>query len=550
MRRLAIVLAGAIAVAVATSASGCTSAFSPAQAVEVDGNAWTIHGVLRMAGSTRPDNLNTLIGTQVIDTDLSIFWGSYLFLLDDRTRFVPELATEVPSVENGGVSGDGLTITYHLRPGVVWQDGAPFTSDDVVYSWQQIMNPRNEANSREGYDLIRRIDAPDLHTVVVHLRQPWSPFIATFFTMSSSAYSIMPKHVLSSYRDLNDVPYDRLPVGTGPFRVVSNSGDVVRMVANPLYWRGPPKLKEIVYTVYPTDQSILDAVRAHKVDFYTNAAQALEPQLHGIRGSTVYLYPFTRWTDIGFNLSRPQLSDVRVRQALAYATDRTELIEQVTHGVNLPADGDQPPFFWAHDGDLKQYPYNPRLADQLFDEAGWKLGADGIRHKGTLSMRLQLVGFSGSETVGEAEQWLRTEWRQVGVDMTIRNFPSDKLYAPEADGGIEQLGEFDVAVEDWANGTDPDDSQLFLCQMKPPAGWNIYHYCDPQLDAAEHEALTDYRAAQRKRDYDRIQELLNTDLPIYVIWFQQRQDVVNIDLKNYRPATAVTPYWNSWQWEI
>jgi peptide/nickel transport system substrate-binding protein len=494
--------------------------------------------------------MNPLLGTEAIDTDLSMFWGSYLFLVDDRTRFVPELALEVPTVENGGVTDGGLTITYHLRPGVVWQDGAPFTADDVVYTWQQIMNPRNLADGREGYDRISRIDEPDLHTVVVHLRTPWAPFVATFFSMSASPYCVLPKHLLDKYADLNDVPFDKLPVGTGPFQVVSASDDLIRMVANPLYWRGAPKLKEIDYRVYPTDQSILDAVREHKVDFYADAAQALEPELHQIRGSTVYLYPFTSWTDIGFNISRPQLRDVRVRQALAYATNRSELIEQVTHGVNLPADGDQPPFFWAHDPDLKQYPYDPKLADQLLDAAGWHMGADGIRHKGALAMRLDVVGFTGSETLTEAEGLVAQEWHQVGVAVSIRNFPSDKLYAPEADGGVEQLGQFDVAFEEWANGTDPDESQIFLCKLSPPAGWNIYHYCDPALDAAEHQALTDYRLPDRKRDYDKVQELLTEDLPIYVIWFQQRQDVVNIDLKNYRPATVVTPYWNSWQWEI
>jgi peptide/nickel transport system substrate-binding protein len=548
--KLGSFLAAFAVISIGLATSSCSAFPSSAKTIEVDGNAWTIHGELRMAGTTRPDNLNPLLGTQVIDTELSMFWGSYLFLLDDHTRIVPELATAVPTKENGGVSDDGRTITYHLRQGVLWQDGVPFTADDVVYSWEQVMNPRNDAGSREGYELIRRIDEPDSYTVVVHLRQPWSPFVATFFSMSSDPYCIFPKHILDKYPDLNDVPYNRLPIGTGPFKVVASAGDVVRMVANPLYWRGAPKLREIDYRIYPSDQSILDAVRAHKVDFYANAAQALEPQLHQIRGSTVYLYPFTRWTDIGFNLSRPQLSDVRVRQALAYATDRNELITHVTHGVNLPADGDQPPFFWAHDNDLKKYPYDPRLAAAMLDQAGWRMGPDGVRRKGGRELKLSMVGFTGSQTVIEAEQWIKNEWSQVGVKLTIRNFPSDKLYAPVADGGIEQLGEFDVAFEDWANGTDPDDSQIFLCKLRPPAGWNIYHYCNPELDAAEHAALTDYQVARRKVDYDRVQEILTTDLPIYVIWFQQRQDVVNIDLKNYRPATAVTPYWNPWEWDI
>jgi peptide/nickel transport system substrate-binding protein len=543
-------LVGAAISASLLLAAACAPVVKPASAIEVDGNAWTIHGVLRMAGQQQPDNLNPLLGTQVIDTDLSLFWGAYLFNLNDRSQYVPELATRVPTIENGGVSKDGLAITYHLRKGVTWHDGAPFTAADVVFSWQQVMNPRNDTGSRQGYELIRSIDVPDSHTLVVHLRQKYAPFVATFFTMSSTTYCIMPKHLLARYRDLNDVPFNRLPVGTGPFRVVSYEHNKLKMVANQHYWRGAPKLREIDYSVINDDQAILDLVKAHRIDFYANAAQALEPQLHGIRGATVYLYPFTRWTDVGFNMSRPQLSDVRVRRALAYATDREQLINHVTHGVNLPADGDQPPFFWAHDDHVRKYSYNPRVAAQLLDEAGWKMGRDGVRHKGSHSMNLVMVGFAGSSTTTEAEHWIKAEWHAIGVNVNVKNYPSDRLYAGQADGGVEQLGEFDVAFEEWANGVDPDESQLFLCALTPPAGWNIYHYCNPALDAAENAALSHFRLNRRKEAYDTVQEILDQDLPIFVLWFAQRQDVVNIDLINYAPASAVSPFWNSWEWEI
>ena len=540
----------ALVLALAPLAAACSRIGQPAQGVEIDGNAWTRHGVLRMASSTQPDNLDPLLGTQTIDTDLSLFWGAYLFLFDDRSAVRPELATVVPTVENGGVSPDGLRITYHLRRGVRWQDGVPFNAADVVFSWRQVMNPRNDTGSRQGYELIRRIDTPDPYTLVVHLRQKWSPFVATFFTMSSTTYGILPKHLLAKYRDINDVPYNRLPIGTGPFRVVSNTGTTIEMTANPSYWRGPPRIHEIDFKVVRDDQTILDMVKQHQVDFYINAAQALEPQLHGIRGATVYVYPFTKFTDLGFNLTRPQLHDVRVRRALAYATDRSQLLTSVAHGVNLPADGDQPPFFWAHSDAVSRYPYDPSAAARLLDEAGWHQGRDGIRYREGRPLRLVMVGFSGSSTTEEAERWIKHQWRQVGIDLDIENYSSEKLYASQAEGGIEQIGKFDVAFEEWANGVDPDESQLFLCALRPPEGWNIYHYCDPALDGAEAKAVSDYGRDLRKRDYAHVQAILTSDLPIFVLWFQQRQDVVNIDLRNYRPANAVSPFWNTWQWEI
>ena len=340
------------------------------------------------------------------------------------------------------------------------------------------------------------------------------------------------------------------PVGTGPFRVVSNNGAQITFAANPDYWRGAPKLKEIDFRYIPRDREIINLMKTHKIDFYENAAQALEPELHGIDGATVYLYTFTRWTDIGFNLSRPQLKERLVREALAYAIDRNRLIERVTHGVNFPADSDQPPFFWAHDAHVPTYPFNPGLARRLLDRAGWRVGKNGVRARNGVTMKIEMVGATGSQTVADTEALIRHDWKAVGVQVSIRNYSSATLYDTVAEGGIEQTGKFDVAIEEWANGVDPDESQLFLCKFAPPAGWNVYHYCNPALDAAENAGLSDYRRDRRKAHYDRVQKILATDLPIIVLWFTQRQDVVNVNLQNYRPAHAVSPFWNAWQWAL
>jgi peptide/nickel transport system substrate-binding protein len=540
---LACVLAGLVSVA----GSGC---YSSEATTGDDAFGQSRPGVLRMAGDQQPDNLNPLIGTQTIDTDLALLWASYLFLWNDRDQFVPELATSMPSRENGGISKNGLVVTYHLRRGVRWQDGAPFTAADVVFSWHEVMNPRNDSGGRQGYDLISRIDTPDNYTLVVHLKQKYAPFVATFFSMSGTTYSIMPEHLLGKLPDVNDASFNQLPVGTGPFRVVSNDSTGIVLTANPDYWRGAPKLKEIDFRYIPRDREIIDLMKTHKIDFYENAAQALEPELHGIDGATVYLYPFTRWTDIGFNLARPQLKDRRVREALAFAIDRNRLIERVTHGVNFPADSDQPPFFWAHDAHVPTYPFNPAMARRLLDRAGWRVGPNGIRARRGVTLKIEMVGSAGSQTTADTETLIRHDWRAVGVQVSVRNYPSSTLYDTIAEGGVEQRGKFDVAIEEWANGVDPDESELFMCRFAPPAGWNIYHYCNPALDAAETAGLSDYGHGHRKVDYDRVQEILATDLPIIVLWFAQRQDVVNVNLQNYRPAHAVSPFWNAWQWSL
>jgi peptide/nickel transport system substrate-binding protein len=550
-RRLAPFVVVAALFQAALGLAGCGQAGDQANAAaDQRVNDWTVPGVLRIESAGPPDNLNPLIGQESIDTDLSMFWGGHLFDWDDRGEFVPDLATEVPTLENRGISRDGLTIEYHLRRGVTWQDGAPFTADDVVFTWRAVMNPRNQVAVRSGYDLISRIDVIDPLTIAVHLKHPYAPFVATFFAMSATSYGVLPKHLLAKYSDLNDIPFDRLPVGTGPFKVVFDDGKRVRMVAYPGYWRGAPGLREVEFRWESNSAAILDHLKNHSIDFYYGAYARQEPQLSGIPGTTIYLYPFNGYEDVGFNLASPLVSDMRVRQALAYATDRRKIVDTIANGVNSPADSDQPTFSWAYNPDVKQYHYDPRTARELLDAAGWIPGPDGIRAKQGRTLRIILVSGAGAIPPGPIESLIRNDWHDIGVDVAVRNYSAEDLDATAAQGGIEATGRFDAVLEGWVNGIDPDDSTQFKCAAVPPAGWNAYRFCDPALDSAEEQALTSNDRATRKRAYDAIQSILADDEPMIMLYFQQQQDVVNIDLKNYRPASAATPFWNTWQLEI
>ncbi len=538
------------AIAAAVLLAGCTKISTQAPTAG-QGNPWTHPGVLRVASRQEPDNLNTLLGTEVIDKDLAMFWAGYLFNWNDKNELVPELAASVPTLANGGVSKDGLTIVYHLRRGVKWQDGAPFGADDVIYTWRQMLNLDNPVVSRVGYDVIDRIDKRDDATVVIHLKKRFSPFVNSFFTMANNTVAILPKHLLAQYPNISHVAYNRLPVGTGPFRVVEyERGSHVTFVANPLYWRGPPKLQRIEWKIIGNDNTILTQLKSHEIDFYYRATEAQMPSLKGLPGTRIVLTEFTQFADIGINASHPPLDDVRVRQALAYATNRQELVDKVSHGVNTVGDTDQPSFLWAYDARAKTYPYDPQRAAALLDAAGWHAGPDGMRSKNGQPLALTMVGFTGSSTVTGAQQVIQEQWHQLGIAIEIKNFPSNQLYATLANDGIEQTGKFDVSYEEWANGIDPDDSILIRCGMAPPNGWNIYHFCSRRLDNAEADALVNYDQAKRKADYAIVQEEMQDQLPFIVVWYVRRLDVINTDFKNYLPAHAVTPFWNTWAWSI
>ena len=514
-------------------------------------NAWTTHGVLRIAGRQQPDNLNLLLGTQTVDTDLSMFWAGYLFDWSDANELIPDLAVRVPTPANGDISRDGLRVTYHLRRGVKWQDGAPFTADDVVYTWQQIMNPRNLTVTRLGYDVIASIAKSDPYTIDVRLKHPYAPFVNSFLTMANHPYLVLPKHLLAKYPDLNHAEYNSLPVGTGPFRVERyERGSQITFVANPLYWRGPPKLRRVEFRIVENDATILTLLQSHAIDVYYRAPESAIANLRGIPGTRVVISPFTRFADLGLNAANPALADVRVRRALAFATDRAALVQNVTHGIAMPAIGDQPPFSWAFEPHVARYPFDPARAAALLDAAGWRMGADGIRQKNGRRLELELVSFTGSSTVESAEVAIQAQWRRSGIDVAIKNFSSAQLYATLGAGGVEQSGKFDAIFENWANGVDPDDSLLFRCDMAPPNGWNVYHFCNARYDAASREELSSSDPAARRRAFSTQQRIVAEELPIVVLWYQQQLDVINSDLRGYRPAHAVTPFWNTWEWSI
>jgi peptide/nickel transport system substrate-binding protein len=514
-------------------------------------HSWTRPGVLRIATLGEPDTLNPMLGQFQLDVDLSMFWAGYLFNYSDRNELVPELAAEVPTLANGGIAKDGRTITYHLRRGVQWQDGAPFSADDVVFSWHAVMNPNTNVQTRTGYDVVRAIDEPNPYTIVVHLARPFAPFVNTFFTMSATPYPVLPKHLLAKYADLNRVAYNSKPIGTGPFIVQEwHRGEMLRMVANPHYWRGAPKLTEVVFRGIPDENTLTTSVRTHEVDLWSNASSTTYPVASKVDGTRALLTPFTQYSLIGFNVKRPAMSDVAVRRALAYATDRKRMIETVTYGVQLLGEGDQPAFSWAHDPNLRPIPFDPAEARAALDAAGWKAGPDGVRTKNGRRLHLEIATTTGSALGNRVAVLLQSAWRDVGIEAEVKSYAASLMFANFSSGGIVQGGKFDVSFFSWVNGIDPDDSTTFMCDQIPPAGNNVFRFCNAELDAQERIAMTSFEQAVRKKAYARIQQIIVDQVPMLTMWFTRRFDVANDDLQNYKPAHAVTTFWNTWEYSI
>ncbi|MDQ6766258.1 MAG: ABC transporter substrate-binding protein, partial [Candidatus Eremiobacteraeota bacterium] len=293
-------------------------------------------GNLRMS-TRRFDNLNTVVSAGGSSVYLSYLWGAFLFIADDRMNLIPELATQIPTQANGGISRDGLTITYHLRHGVRWHDGAPFAADDVIFSWHAIMNPKNNVITRLGYDKIASMTALDPYTVRVRLKQRYAPAVVSFFGPGEVPFVILPNHLLGKLPDINRASYNLKPVGTGPFVIDSyDPASGVMLSANPAYWRGQPKLHRIEYRIVPDANTEMVMLRTGELDAAT-LSDAHAQELANTPGIAIVSEPAPQDTFLSLNVRHAPLDDVRVRRAIAMAIDRQFFVHAFQHDMGSVA---------------------------------------------------------------------------------------------------------------------------------------------------------------------------------------------------------------------
>ena len=507
--------------------------------------------MLRVAIQSDLKNLNPLLNSNTTDVFVDRLMFEPLLSANDKGEPLPMLAAQVPTLHDRGISTDGLTITYRLRHDARWSDGVAVTSHDVKWSWQAIMNPNNNVVSRHGYDDVTRIDTPDDYTAVVHLKRKFSPFVNTFFAESDQPYMIAPAHVLAKYPDINQVPFNSVPsVGDGPFTFLQwVHGDHVTLVRNDGFFMGRPKLKQIEVKVVADEDTSVNLLRTHAIDYMFQASDQTYETLRSAPGVRIVWVNVNGYEYLQFNLSRPLLRDRRVRLALAYAIDKHAIVHTLTFDTQTPATEDIPDWMWAFNPGVRSYPHDPMMARSLLREAGWSPGPDGIMRKGADRLSLLLVTNNSNATRRREALEVQAMLREAGIGTDIKSYPGDVLYAPAGMGGILQLGRFDMTASGWYAGIDPDDSTQVTCENFPPGGYNYSRYCSPEMQADQRMALEHYDRGTRTAAYYRIQELLWRDNPALFLYWRRQMEPISADFKGFDPNPVVES-WNAWQWTI
>ncbi len=507
---------------------------------ESTGNALTI------AQIQEPRSLNPLYLDGYTAGEIDALLYSFLTTYDLRGNTIPQAAVEVPTQENGGISSDGLTYTFRLRHDVRWQDGAPLTSRDVAFTYDAIVRPQNNALSTYGYDAVAWVRTPDPHTVVVHLKYKLSPFV-TYFFGGNSNYPILPAHVLARYPDLNRVPFNADPIGSGPYRLEQWArGDHMLFIANASYYLGAPAIGTITLKFVPDSQTIVNELTTGEIDADFFADVSKIQQLRAITGHRIQTAQTTQFGTVLFNTESFVFSNPAVRRAFAIAIDRRTLADKIARGVYDPDTAMKSLFTWAYDPDVGNLPYDPRLASSMLSSAGWKMGDDGIRRKDGKPLQVELLISSGSTASSNFGDVIAAYERAVGVEVQLKTLSPAELTSPS---GPLYAGRFQAVLFTEQSQADPDARWILGCSQRAPHGFNFMRFCDPSIDAIFERAAATLNVAERKRYYAVVQRDLLATEPIDFLYQVVEVDVVPKRLSGYSSSMYTSPYTfvNDWR---
>jgi peptide/nickel transport system substrate-binding protein len=496
-------------------------------------------GTLVIALRQEPIALNPLLLEGLPAYTISELFYSYLTNYDANGNVVSDLATYT-------VGPDNKTVTYHLRHGVRWQDGVPLTSRDVVFSYQAVMNPANNVETRYGYDRVASVTAPDAYTVVVRTKIPFSPIIGWFFGGDTN-YTILPAHLLASFKNLNSTSFNAAPIGSGPYRLGSwDRGNRLTLRANPTYYAGKPAIDQLVLPFIADGSTTINELHTGELDaaFVLDASRIAE--LRAIPNHQVVVTPVPWFYGLAFNLQDSIVSDRTVREAFALAIDRRSLTRKISQGVYNADTGARGLFTWAFDPHADTIAYDPARAAALLTQDGWIPGPDGVRVKNGHKLRIELILPSGSDMTTRFATAIAAAERSVGIDVPMRRYERTQFISVE---GPEMQGHYQVSLYDYQASQDPDASWLLGCDQEAPHGFDIARYCNAKVDALLGQGAATFDRAKRVAAYRAVQQQIAYDLPYFFICQISEVDVIPSNLRGYtRPL--LSPFASVASWKL
>lgn len=533
-------------------------------------------GALAQEGGTAtillPEDLSTMnpylttafITQQVVPAILEPLVG-----VDPEGQYYPILAAEVPTEENGGVSEDGLVVTWRLKPDVVWSDGEPFTADDVVFTYEAASSSENGSVRAGAYEKVASVEAIDDLTVEVRYNEFDSSYLDLF------QWGILPRHATGDPAAMNDWNFNRNPIGTGPFVLNEwRTGDRILLTRNPNYRvEGKPYLDEVVFLVVPSEETRAAMMTRGDADVMLWPGSTLRDTFEEAENVQLELEPSIWILRMFLNLGEranptvdqaphPILGDPRVRQALAYGINYDLLINDLAQGRVTRATSPFELGWYACD--IEGYTYDPERAEALLEEAGWVEGPDGIRvaqgaeyaADGT-RLTLEMVGYTDFRLLEQTELVIADLLKDIGVEIEVRNVEQSVLFGGWSDRAARKTGDFDILIYDTGAGINPQlhVSELLGSDRIPTrenegAGGNYSRFANETVNEMLELAGSSPGLETRRDAYCSIAEILNEELPqIYLYGFADGH-AFSTRLQGFDVSTWAGLVWNIEDWQI
>lgn len=499
--------------------------------------------------SQEPTVFNPLMPKIEVDDNVHFSIFDALFRIDSNGEIVPNLAAEVPTLENGGISEDGLNWRVKLRDDVTWHDGEPFTAEDVRFTLELVVNPDFRAWRTTGHDLVRDIEVVSPTEITWRMEQAFAPYLS-FLTETF----IVPEHLLASAEDPNEAPFNREPVGTGAFKWGRRTaGDNLTLVANPDYHGDGPYIEELVFRYIPDMTVLFTQFQSGAIDLVGRSyiTQDNYEAAKALPDRQVDLVPAPSVESIYLNLGRPQFQDPAVRQALYYALDRSAIIDVLYYGLPTPTETFMPPQSIYHHDSLPAQEFNLDRAREILDEAGWMPGADGVREKDGVRLEFNNSTTTGAHLREQTQQFVQQTFAEIGVRMNIENMPAAVMW-----GDFWGQSQFDSAMVGitYLIAADPDVTNRFHSRAivaQGGNGSNTGQYSNPAVDALLEEGARTFDPAERMAIYREVQEIIRSELPFLPLFSYTQVYGRKAGLEGFVPNTNTrSETWNaaSWHW--
>jgi peptide/nickel transport system substrate-binding protein len=474
-------------------------------------------GTVVMVIESSPNNLDLRQGTDAQSERVGGLIFDALVKKDDHYNLRPWLATswEQP---------DALTWVFHLRDGVLFQDGKPLTAEDVAYTINSLIDGTLLTAKSGNFAAVKHAEATDRLTVVVHMKRPDEGLL---FNVSDGLFGVVPK---GAGKD-----FGLHPVGTGPFQFVSAVQDKnVILERNPHYWghvaippAGGHRIERVRFAVVPDAITTALELQKGSADMASNVVTLdMVHELEKVLNLKVESGPGSPVNYLTFNVNDPVLKDRRVRQAIACAIDRQAIVDAIWRGQARLANTLLPIGHWAaaSDEEMAQYPHDVARAKRLLDEAGFPPGKDGVRLQITLKT-------STDESTRLMAMVMQQQMRAAGIQLNIRSAEFGTFYSDVTRGAFQMY-----ALRWIGSNEDPDIFRYtFASWSFPPTGANRGYYSNPKIDALLKAAISETDETKRRAQYIEVQKVLSVDLPGIPLWYPNNEVIHTRRVEGIKP---------------